>query len=86
MGRHVAGLIEEELQHDQAPGTVSRRFVYRDKGMMATIGRKAAVASFGSFRLKGIVAWLLWLTVHLMFLIGFRNKVFVLNGTNLSHF
>jgi NADH dehydrogenase len=76
MARHVARLIEREL----GPGGRSPRppFRYRDKGSMATIGRSAAVAKMGRFEFSGFPAWLAWLGVHLIFLIGFRNKLAVL--------
>jgi len=73
-GRHVARIIESEL--DGAPERPA--FTYLDKGSMATIGRSAAVAKIGPLQLTGFVAWLGWLFVHLMFLVGFRNKVAVL--------
>jgi NADH dehydrogenase len=76
MARHVARLIENELllsgKSPRAP------FRYRDKGSMATIGRSAAVAKMGRFEFSGFPAWLAWLGVHLIFLIGFRNKMAVL--------
>jgi NADH:ubiquinone reductase (H+-translocating) len=53
-------------------------FHYRDKGTLATIGRNAAVAQFGPLRLRGFVAWFMWLAVHIALLIGFRNRVVVL--------
>ena len=76
MARHVARLIEREL----VPGKKSPRppFQYRDKGSMATIGRSAAVAQMGRLEFSGFPAWLAWLGVHLIFLIGFRNKLAVL--------
>jgi NADH dehydrogenase len=76
MAKHVARLIECELE----PGTKSPRppFRYRDKGSMATIGRSAAVAKMGRLEFSGFPAWLAWLGVHLIFLIGFRNKLAVL--------
>jgi NADH:ubiquinone reductase (H+-translocating) len=76
MAKHVARLIENELEQDGK----SRRppFRYRDKGSMATIGRSAAVAKMGRFEFSGFLAWLAWLGVHLIFLIGFRNKAAVL--------
>jgi NADH:ubiquinone reductase (H+-translocating) len=76
MAKHVARLIECELE----PGTKSPRppFKYRDKGSMATIGRSAAVAKMGRLEFSGFPAWLAWLGVHLIFLIGFRNKLAVL--------
>jgi NADH dehydrogenase len=53
-------------------------FRYRDRGMLATIGRAAAVADIRGLRLSGLPAWLLWLFVHIFFLIGFRNRVAVI--------
>lgn len=54
------------------------RFRYRDRGSMATVGRGAAIAQLGRLRFAGFPAWLLWLFVHLMLLVDFRNRVFVL--------
>jgi NADH dehydrogenase len=60
-------------------GRPTRRFRYVDKGTMATIGRRAAVAELPlGLRLKGTPAWFAWLGLHLVFLIGFRNRVSVL--------
>jgi NADH dehydrogenase len=53
-------------------------FHYRDRGMMATIGRNAAVAYFYSHAFSGFAAWVVWLSVHLVKLIGFRNRLLVL--------
>lgn len=53
-------------------------FRYQDKGSLATVGRTAAVADFGKLRLSGPLAWLAWLALHLMFLVGFRNRIIVL--------
>ncbi|MEM8862579.1 MAG: FAD-dependent oxidoreductase, partial [Chloroflexota bacterium] len=53
-------------------------FRYYDKGMMATIGRNAAVANIGGRQFTGFFAWLIWLFIHLFFLIGFRNRLGVL--------
>lgn len=50
-------------------------FEYRDKGMLATIGKTKAVAEIGKLRMSGLMAWVLWATVHLYFLVGFRNKL-----------
>jgi NADH:ubiquinone reductase (H+-translocating) len=72
--QHVARQIEDELE-----GHPNRRpFHYWDKGSMATIGRHAAVAKIGPLEFAGYPAWLAWLFVHLMFLIGLRNKIAVL--------
>jgi NADH dehydrogenase len=76
MAKHAAQIIEDELT---SPGIVARpAFTYFDKGTMATIGRSAAVAQAGPFQFTGFMAWLAWLFVHLVFLIGFRNKIAVL--------
>ena len=53
-------------------------FVYTDKGAMATIGRNRAVAEVGKLRFSGFFAWLMWMFVHIMYLIGFRNRLVVL--------
>jgi hypothetical protein len=53
------------------------RFHYWDKGSLATIGRAAAVAQFGKIHISGFMAWLAWLFVHILFLIGFRNRLLV---------
>ena len=72
MGRHAAANIQRAVEHQPyAP------FHYRDLGNMATIGRASAVADFGWLQLKGVVAWLAWAFVHILNLIGFRNRVVV---------
>ena len=85
MAKHVARIIGEELEqgmrHRSRPA-----FHYRDKGTLATIGRSAAVAMFGRIKLHGFVAWFAWLIVHLIFLIGFRNKIAVLVSWTYSYF
>jgi NADH dehydrogenase len=53
-------------------------FHYRDKGTLATIGKAAAVADIAGMHLSGVVAWLMWLLVHIFFLIGFRNRFIVI--------
>ena len=53
-------------------------FVYQDPGSLATIGRNAAIARLGRFQFHGFLAWLMWLVVHLIQLIGFRNRLLVL--------
>lgn len=63
-----------------------RPFVYFDKGTMATIGRRAAVLDAFGIRLSGFLAWMGWLLVHLMYLVGFRNRVIVLLNWAYSYF
>jgi NADH dehydrogenase len=85
MARHVARIIGDEL--DLGAGRAPRpAFKYWDKGTMATIGRSAAVAAIGKLRLSGFAAWMAWLLVHLIFLIGFRNKLAVLLQWTYSYF
>ena len=61
-------------------------FLYKDKGTMATIGRNKAVADIGKLHVTGFFAWVIWMTVHLMFLMGFRNKVIVFINWVYSYF
>lgn len=77
MGTHIAKIIAQEIL---AKRPVENRppFVYRDKGSMATIGKAKAIAEIHGWRFTGFVAWLLWSLIHLMFLITFRAKVFVM--------
>jgi len=70
-GRYVARAI-------RAGGEPAEPFRYLDKGTMATIGRRAAVAEVGPLRLRGFLGWITWLVVHLYYLIGFRNRALVL--------
>lgn len=72
-GRHFAKVIRCDL--DQKPRL---DFHYVDKGQMATIGRSCAIAEVGKYRLTGFPAWLAWLVVHIYFLTGFRNRIFVI--------
>jgi len=58
-------------------GKPRQKFEYWDKGSLATIGRGAGIAEIGRLHLSGLVAWVAWLTVHIFFLIGFRNRVLV---------
>jgi NADH dehydrogenase len=85
MGRHVARIIGEELRSGGLQGN-RPPFHYWDKGTMATIGRSAAVAMIGKVKLSGFFAWLAWLFIHLIFLIGFRNKLAVLLQWTYSYF
>jgi NADH dehydrogenase len=85
MGRHVAKIIEEEIRFG-AKATPRPAFKYWDKGTMATIGRSAAVAWVGRFKFSGLLAWLAWLFIHLIFLVGFRNRTSVLFQWTYSYF
>jgi NADH dehydrogenase len=80
-GRSVARAIAADLQ-----GKPRKPFRYIDKGSLATIGRRAAVANFRRLRFSGFPAWLTWLVVHIFFLIGFRNRILVLLQWAWSYF
>ncbi|MGH8946735.1 MAG: NAD(P)/FAD-dependent oxidoreductase [Acidimicrobiia bacterium] len=75
MGRHVGRTIRAELA-----GEGRRPFRYRDKGSLATIGRARGVADIKGLRFSGFLAWAAWLAIHIFYLIGFRNRFFVLVG------
>lgn len=91
-GKYVGQLILREAKHvlheakhaaSQAPGSDGRilprkPYHYVNKGSLATIGRAAAIAEFGRIHISGFIAWLSWLFIHLLFLIGFRNRIIVL--------
>ena len=84
MGDHVGRIIAADLAGQHRPA-----FRYFDKGDMATIGRRAAVANVQwPFRahMSGLPAWLIWLTVHIWFLIGFRNRISVFSTWVWSYF
>lgn len=73
MGQFVARAIRARLRGEEAG-----RFAYRDKGSLAVIGRHAAVAWFGRLRFGGAAAWLAWLFIHIVYLIGYQNRLLVL--------
>ena len=72
-GRYAAGLVKKRLAGKPVPP-----FHYWDKGSLATIGRAAAVADFGHIHIDGLIAWLAWLFIHLMYLVEFDNRLLVL--------
>lgn len=73
MGEATADNIASSMR-----GDARQPFRYRNKGNLATIGRAAAVADFGRMHISGVIAWLMWLFVHIFFLIGFRNRLVVM--------
>ena len=85
MGAHAARLLAQELRAGSR-GPYRPAFIYWDKGTMATIGRSAAVAQIGRLRFSGWPAWAAWLGVHLVFLVGFRNRLAVLLQWVYSYF
>ena len=80
-GRFVARLVKARLRGRALP-----TFHYRDYGNMATIGRSAAVADFGKLHFSGFLAWMMWLLIHLMNLVGFRNRLLVLVQWGWNYF
>jgi NADH dehydrogenase FAD-containing subunit len=81
-GTYVASVLRARLRHGNPPPA----FHYRHQGSLATIGRKSAVADFGWLRLTGAAAWWLWGAVHVLFLVGLRNRLSVMLGWVWSYF
>lgn len=84
----MAQLVVRNISQEIAMGHRIQRmpFIYWDKGSMATIGRSAAVAKIGELEFSGMLAWLAWLFIHLLFLIGLRSKAAVLLNWTYSYF
>lgn len=80
MGKYAAEAVQHKIRGEQP-----KPFTYFDKGSLATIGRSKAVAEFAGVRLSGTLAWLAWLFIHLLFLIGFSNRVQVIWKWALSY-
>lgn len=80
-GKHAADNIVRTLRRQER-----RPFKYRNKGDLATIGRHRAVADFGAFTVSGTIAWGLWVTVHIFYLAGFRNRLSVMLQWAWSYF
>ena len=78
------GKYAAELIHDRLRGKEPGPFHYRDKGNLATIGRSRAVADIKGLHFSGFPAWVVWLTVHLFYLIGFENRLLVLFRWTIS--
>lgn len=91
-GKTLPGVAPVAMQQGRyaAEAILAKRkpqpFRYSNRGDMATIGRAAAIADFGSFRLTGFAAWLFWLFVHILFLIGFRNRLMVMMHWAFQYF
>ena len=78
-GRYAARVVRARLR-----GEGTAPFRYRDKGNLATIGRAAAVADIKGIHVSGLLAWATWLVVHLLYLVGFQNRVLVLIRWSVS--
>jgi NADH:ubiquinone reductase (H+-translocating) len=86
-GKPLPGLAPVAMQQgtaaaksikDTLAGRARKKFFYKHKGSMATIGRNAAVADFNGWKFSGYLAWLSWLFIHIFFIIGFRNRLVVM--------
>jgi NADH dehydrogenase len=73
-GEYAASVIASRIAGQEAPPP----FHYKDKGNLSTVGRSFAIADLGWIRMYGFLAWVLWLVVHILYLIGFRNRVLVM--------
>lgn len=82
-GKNLAINLEAAHKH---PGHAWKPFKYKDLGSMATIGRNRAVAEVGGMKLSGFFAWMTWMVVHLMTLMGFRNKLVVFTNWFYRYF
>ncbi len=80
-GKYAAKLVRNRLQGRSTPP-----FKYFDKGNLATIGRGRAVAAIGPIKLSGLLAWMVWLVVHLWYLIGYQNRLLVMIRWSFSFF
>jgi NADH dehydrogenase len=80
-GRYVAKLLRKRISKPDRPP-----FRYLDKGTMATIGKTKAIGMFGKIQFHGFIAWLAWCFVHILYLIGFRNRIVVLTQWLFSYF
>jgi NADH dehydrogenase len=80
-GRYVAQAIARDLK-----GKPRTHFHYIDKGSLATIGRAAAVGEIFRWKVTGLIAWLAWLFIHIMYLVGFRNRLLVMIQWAWSYF
>ena len=94
-GKVLPGLAPVAMQQGRLVGANLRRelagaprtpFRYRDKGQMATIGRRRAIVEFGRFKFGGFFAWLAWLFVHVLYLIGFKNRLEVMLNWGWNYF
>ena len=72
-GNFVAEVIKKNIHNGKSP----KKFYYKNRGYLATIGRADAIVDFGWFTLKGRIGWVFWSIIHIYFLIGFRNRLIV---------
>jgi len=80
-GRYVGNILKRQLPKGKRP-----RFRYLDKGSLATIGKTKAVGTYKKFKFSGLFAWFTWCFIHIMYLVGFRNRLLVLTTWFFSYF
>ena len=80
-GKYVAHILRKRLPKSARPP-----FRYFDRGTMATVGKTKAIAMFGKLEFSGVLAWLAWCFIHILYLIGFRNRLVVLTQWLFSYF
>lgn len=80
-GDQAAKIILQDIA-----GQPRKNFKYLDKGQMATIGKRKAIAQIGALKVRGFLAWLIWLFIHVYYLIGFKNKIFVIWQWGYAYF
>ncbi|HWA27660.1 MAG TPA: NAD(P)/FAD-dependent oxidoreductase [Lacunisphaera sp.] len=85
-GAHVAKLLAYDIAVGDRPPEQRPAFAYWDKGNMATIGRSKAIAEIGRMHFSGWLAWMMWLALHLVFLVGLRNRISVFLNWTYSYF
>jgi len=73
----MAENLAQNLNRGARGSSIKEKFLYKDKGSLATIGRNAAVADIWKLHFGGVVAWWLWLWVHILSIVGMKNKVFI---------
>jgi NADH dehydrogenase len=73
-GRYVASVIAQKVAGKEQ----GLPFYYHDKGSLATVGRSFGIVDIGRFRFSGFIAWVMWLVIHIFYLIGFRNRFVVM--------
>lgn len=80
-GRYAATVIKNRINSQE-----SKPFIYKDKGSLAVIGRNSAVANIGRFKLTGFIAWLIWLFIHIRYLVEYDNKILVFTQLAWNYF
>jgi NADH dehydrogenase len=81
-GNYVASVISHRVKGKE----LNKPFTYHDKGNLATVGRSFAIVDIGNIRLTGFFAWLMWLALHIYFMVGFRNRLVAIFQWSWTYF